>query len=76
MSVSKINGYARIQGKTSSLATAKLTIFATDILWESCSKYDFKQLFHSMSVQNMAILAVAKEFVILATNHANCFVES
>ena len=29
-----------------------------------------------MSVQNMAILAVAKEFVILATNHANCFVES
>ena len=38
MSVSKINGYARIQGKTSFLATAKLAIFATDILWESCSK--------------------------------------
>ena len=67
MSVSKINGYTRIQGKTSSLATAKLAIFATDILWESCSKYDFKQLFHSMSVQNMAILA---------TNHANCFEDS
>ena len=29
-----------------------------------------------MSVQNMAILAVAKEIVILATNHANCFVDS
>ena len=29
-----------------------------------------------MSVQNMAVLAVAKEFVILATNHANRFVES
>ena len=38
MSVSKINGYARIQGKTSFLATAKLAIFATDILRESCSK--------------------------------------
>ena len=33
-----------IQGKTSSLATAKLAIFATDILWESCLKFDFEQL--------------------------------
>ena len=32
MSVSKINGYAHIQGKTNSLATAKLAIFATGIL--------------------------------------------
>ena len=31
MSVTKINDYARIQGKTSSLPTAKLAIFATDI---------------------------------------------
>ena len=40
MSVPKISSYARIQGKTTSLATAKLAIFSTDILWESCSKYD------------------------------------
>ena len=76
MSESKINGYARIQGKTSFSATAKLAIFATDILWESCSKKDFKQLFHSMSVQNMTILAVAKEIVVLATNYAKCFEDS
>ena len=76
MSVTKINGYAHIQGKTSFLATAELAIFATDILWESCPKQDFKQLFHSMSVQNMAILPVAKEIVFLETNHANCFVDS
>ena len=40
MSVPKINGYARIQGKTTSLETAKLAIFSIDILWGSCSKYD------------------------------------
>ena len=40
MSVRNIDRYTRIQGKTASLATAKLAIFGTDILWESCSKYD------------------------------------
>ena len=59
-----------------SLATAKISIFLQNMLWKTCRKLNFEQLFHSMSVQNMAILAVAKEFVILATNHANCFVES
>ena len=44
MSVTKINGYARVQGKTSSLATAKQAIFAIDISWESCSKIDIEQL--------------------------------
>ena len=29
-----------------------------------------------MSVQNMAILAVAKEIVVLATNYAKCFEDS
>ena len=37
---------------------AKLAIFATDMLWESCSKLNFKQLSHSMSVANIASLAV------------------
>ena len=49
MSVTKINSYACIQGKTSSLATAKLAIFATDILWESCSKIDIEQLLIAFS---------------------------
>ena len=40
MSVPKIDRYARIQGKTTSLATAKLAIISTDMLRESCSKYD------------------------------------
>ena len=30
----------------------------------------------SMSVQNMTILAVAKEIVVLATNYAKCFEDS
>ena len=30
-------------------------------LWESCSKSNFKQLFHSMSVENIACLVVAME---------------
>ena len=47
-----------------SIATAKLAIFPTDMLWESCSKLNFKQLSHSMSVANIASLAslvVARE---------------
>ena len=53
MSVPKINRYARIQGKTTPLATAKLAIFGTDILWKSFFKLDLKQLSHSMSVRNI-----------------------
>ena len=41
--------------------TAKLGIFLQNILWESCLKCDFEQLSHSMSVRNIARLAVAKE---------------
>ena len=37
---------------------AKRAIFLQNILWESCSKFDFEQLSHSMSVQNIIILAV------------------
>ena len=40
-----------------SIATAKLAIFPTDMLWESCSELNFRQFFHSMSVANMASLA-------------------
>ena len=61
MSVSVITRLAGIQGKQVSLATAKLAIFATDILWESCSKLNLKQLSYSMSVANIASLAVARE---------------
>ena len=42
--VPKIKRYACIQGKPSSLATAKLAVFATDIPWESCLKFDLEQL--------------------------------
>ena len=40
---------------------AKGEIFTTDILWESCSKFNSKQLFHSMSCWNIASLAGIKE---------------
>ena len=33
---------------------AKLAIFATDILWESCSKFNLEQLSQSMFVANIA----------------------
>ena len=41
--------------------TAKLEIFSTDMLWESCSKFNLEQLSHSMSVANIVSLAVARE---------------
>ena len=64
MFVANIAGLASIQGKLVSLATtkqAKLAIFATDMLWESCLKLNLEQLSHSMSVANITSLAVAKE---------------
>ena len=73
MSVRNIDGYTRIQGKTASLATAKLAIFATDMLWESCSKLNFEQLSHTMSIVNVAILAVARKNVSIATNYEKSF---
>ena len=36
-------------------------IFLQDILWESCSKLNSKQLSHSMFCKNIARLAVAME---------------
>ena len=41
--------------------TAKLAIFSTDMLWESCSKFDLEHLSHSMSVVNITSLVVATE---------------
>ena len=73
MSVRNINRYTRIQGKTASLATAKLAIFATDILWESCSKLNFEQLSHTMSIVNVAILAVARKNMSIATDYEKMF---
>ena len=61
MSVRNIDRYTRIQGKTASLATAKLAIFGTDILWKSCFKLNLEQ--HTMSLVNIAILAVARKNV-------------
>ena len=40
---------------------AKQAIFLQNILWESCSKFDFKQLSYSMYCQNVDSLAVAKQ---------------
>ena len=45
------------------LVTAKIATFTMDIVWESCSKFNLEQLSHSMSVANIASLAVAKELV-------------
>ena len=39
------------------MITAKLAIFTTDMLWESCLKFDFEQLSHSMFCKNIARLA-------------------
>ena len=61
MSVENIARLASCWGSQVSLATAKLAIFATDMLWESCSKLNSKQLSYSMSVANIASLAVARE---------------
>ena len=43
------------------LATVKLAIFVTDILWKNCLKSNLEQLSHSMSLRNVASLAVAKD---------------
>ena len=48
---------------TNSLATAKIAIFCTDMLWKSCLKSYLEQLSHSMSVAKIASLAVAKKLV-------------
>ena len=37
---------------------AKLAIFATDILWESCSKFHFKHICHNMFSQNIVSLVI------------------
>ena len=37
--------------------TAKIAIFATDMLWESCLEFDFEQLSQSMFCKNIARLA-------------------
>ena len=41
--------------------SAKLAIFATDMLWESCLEFNLEQLSHSMFCKNIARLAVAME---------------
>ena len=43
------------------LATVKLAIFVTDILWKNCLKLNLEQLSHSISLSNVASLAVAKD---------------
>ena len=43
------------------MITAKLAIFTTDMPWESCLKFDFEQLSHSMFCKNIACFAVARE---------------
>ena len=44
-----------------SLVTAKLTIILHNMLWKSCSEYDYEQLFHSMLCKIMVSLAVASD---------------
>ena len=69
MSLRNIDGCIRIQGKTASLTTAKLAIFATDILWKSCLKFDLEQLFNSGLYNLLLFLTVTTQIVSIATNH-------
>ena len=46
------------------MITAKLAIFTTDMLWESCLKFDFEQLSHSMFCKKIAHLAVAMKLTL------------
>ena len=62
---------ASIQGQQVSLATAKLSIFLQNILWESCSNLVSDQLSYSMCCENNGNLAVTKENVFLATKTIN-----
>ena len=43
------------------MAVAKLAIFSTDMLWIICCKFNLEQHSHSMSVANIAILAVKSQ---------------
>ena len=58
MSVANIASLAVAMETCDPWILAKLAIFATDMLWKSCSKSNFKQLNPSMSVTNIASLAV------------------
>ena len=61
MSVANMASLASIQGSQVSMATAKLVIFYTNMLWESGFKFNSEQLSHGMSVANVASFAVAME---------------
>ena len=41
--------------------SAKLAIFDTDMLWESCLEFNLEQLSHSMFCKNIAHFSVAME---------------
>ena len=45
--------------------SAKLAIFATDMLWESCCKLNLEQLSYSMFCKNIAHLAVIQKIYII-----------
>ena len=61
------NTIASIQGQQVSSATAKLSIFLQSILQESCLKWIFDQLSHSMSCRNINNLHITKGNMLLAT---------
>ena len=69
MSVANMASLASIQGSQVSIATTKLEIFAIDMLWESCLKFDFEQLSHSMSVANIAHLASLASLASFPSNY-------
>ena len=61
MSVANMASLASIQGSQVSIATAKLAIFYTNMLRESCFKFNSEQLSRGMSVANIARFAIAME---------------
>ena len=48
--------------------SAKLAIFATDMLWESCLEFNLEQLSHSMFCKNIAHLASIHETKVSIAN--------
>ena len=60
MSVANIVSLAVAMETCDPWILAKLAIFATDMLQESCSKFHFKHFCHNMFYQNIICLMVIK----------------
>ena len=74
--VSRPNGRSKVAAQKSGAQNSVAQFYRAQMPALRIHVIDFIQLSRSMSVQNMTILAVAKEIVVLATNYAKCFEDS